>query len=347
MNLLDYIISEKETPIDIYHELDALVLSMLSYFEFEKTKITEFPLLLSQVDCQPILSIKSSHLRRQHNQMVTNCLSSKRFKDLKILDLEHEFNHEDETQFFAMTFELDDHLFVSFRGTDFSPVGWKEDFNMSFSSTVPAQNNAVNYLNKIISQTDKPITLGGHSKGGNLAMFAAAYCHDQSRITRTYSFDGPGFREDIIKADSYQNILPKSLKFVPEDCMIGNIMETDLVPIVVDSKLFGVFQHNTFEWKIENDYFVLKDELSNTAKRFKFSLDEWLDEIDDEKRKYIIDHLYEQFKLLEIDSFEEIGQLLSFDKIKRIIDIHNQTDPQFRDELQSLIFDFIKLMLGI
>lgn len=345
MNLIDYVTQENDSEINLLNEVDALVLTMASYFEFEKViTIDQCPIKVNTIDYKGLLEANTSRLRRQHNLLIQSLITSKRFEPLVIIDFRSDLDLELEKQFAAITFRVNDKIFVAFRGTDFSPVGWKEDFNMSFSKDVPAQQSALEYLNHTAAKLKQPLILGGHSKGGNLAVYAGALSDSSSSIQKIFNFDGPGFRTEFIQTKPYQDALLKTVKYVPHASIVGSLLDSDILPIIVESKNFSIFQHNAYEWVIDKTHFVQREEVTSTSKHFSTSLQEWMEEIPDEKRKYVIDEIYEGFKQLNIDSLEDIWAFLSLDTIKNVFKIHSQADPEFKEEVGTLLKQFIKQM---
>ncbi len=161
-----------------------------------------------------------------------------RFSDVEMSAYCEQFDGGAQTQFAAVTFRLPSGtLVVAFRGTDDSLVGWKEDFNMAFQYPVPAQVSAAEYLKKVASLWDGPILLTGHSKGGNLAVYAAMNAEDEikDRVERIYSLDGPGFPEEVVKSFEYASVSDRIVKIVPDSSVVGMVFETPERCVVVKS----------------------------------------------------------------------------------------------------------------
>lgn len=349
MNIIDYINSNPEKPLDLTNEVDALILSMASYFEFEDIlELNPLPIAIKDLNVQEKIDENTSKLRRQHNELILALINSPRFNEIMILDFEATFDIDHEHQFAGITFKTNDELFVAFRGTDFSPIGWKEDFNMSFTDSIPAQHSAINFLNKQLDNYDFPITVGGHSKGGHLSVYASAFCSNQERIRKVFNFDGPGFNQSVLETQEYKTILYKTVKYIPRASIIGLLLESEEFPIIIDSRLFGFLQHDAFEWRItENGHFIYKENLTASSQRLSQSLQTWSKGIDNEKREYVINQLFGAFNQLGIESLEDTKKIFSFETIKKTLDLHNNADPEFKDELNGLISSFVKLFLEL
>ena len=226
-NIIDYARTETRSFEALpFREADALVLAQLSYDEVPEcvlrlddlvAKYGTLQARAKQFDIRrPIASLRMRHLRIDHDvenvglvdPQVTHdfyhaVAANPRFSDVEMSAYCEQFDGGAQTQFAAVTFRLPSGtLVVAFRGTDDSLVGWKEDFNMAFQYPVPAQVSAAEYLKKVASLWDGPILLTGHSKGGNLAVYAAMNAEDEikDRVERIYSLDGPGFPEEVVKS---------------------------------------------------------------------------------------------------------------------------------------------------
>ncbi|MBR3690321.1 MAG: DUF2974 domain-containing protein [Eggerthellaceae bacterium] len=199
---------------------------------------------------------------------IKNCLfataSSPRFRNMVVRDYINLFDAERELQFAAMTFvQNDDFAVVTFRGTDSSITGWKEDFNMAYSAPVPAQEQALQYLEAVAGNLPEKIYLCGHSKGGNLAEYAALKVSPeiQQRIERVFILDGPGFKEGFFGSSQYAPIIDRMYKVVPQDSIIGILLDSPVPLHVVPSNAKGFNQHSVFTWEIALKPIELEAEL--------------------------------------------------------------------------------------
>ena len=153
-----------------------------------------------------------------------------------------------EKQFGALTFEIQEGLYyIAFRGTDNSVTGWKEDLNLSYQDVIPAQEDALAYGKKVMDQFDGDFYIGGHSKGGNLAVYTAMNLPEekQKRIRAVYNHDGPGFAAHVYESEKYKRIRPLIYKTIPESSVVGLLWEEDENYKVVKTKAFGLSQHIT------------------------------------------------------------------------------------------------------
>ena len=142
---------------------------------------------------------------------------STRYEGLYMNYILDKFHIDVVEQFYAMTFIFDKFIFVGFRGTDTTFIGWKEDFNIALMDVIPSQVDATEYLNKVGNLIDKPILVGGHSKGGNLSLYATMYCENniRNRIHRIFNHDGPGFNKDVYETKEFLDVKDKMMHYKP------------------------------------------------------------------------------------------------------------------------------------
>ncbi|MCI2240818.1 Mbeg1-like protein [Adlercreutzia faecimuris] len=207
------------------------------------------------------------------------------------------FDVERETQFAAVTLTYKrDFAFIGFRGTDTSRTGWKEDFNMTFSAPVPAQEQALRYLETMAPHLPRRIYLGGHSKGGNLAEYAALKASPavQERLERVFILDGPGFKDGLFTAEDYAPVLGKLHKVVPESSLVGILLDSQAPLRVAPSSAKGIAQHSVFTWEVDDgDHdFRYLDDLPDATKDTAATLRVWLSRYDDAERQQVVEALF-------------------------------------------------------
>lgn len=199
-------------------------------------------------------------------------------------------------QFSAVTTKLSDGtIFVGFRGTDDSIAGWKENFQMSFRSPVPAQHLAAEYLERAADYfSTSPIRVGGHSKGGNLALWAAANCRSSTadRIINIYNMDGPGFLKSYHQSLGYQAIKDRIRTIVPERSLVGMLLDHEEHYTTVKSSAQGLYQHDALTWGVDGIGFEVIDDISDDVKRVNKLLSDWIGRMDDEFREKFTDAFF-------------------------------------------------------
>lgn len=221
--------------------------------------------------------------------------ASPRFRDVTVKDCLSLFDADRQTQFAAMAFvHKKEFAYVGFRGTDASLTGWREDFNMAYDAPVPAQEHAVRYLEAVAPRLPKRLIVGGHSKGGNLALYAslraAPSVHD--RIERVYTHDGPGFKAGMFSPEDWHRLEGRIHRTVPHDSIVGMLMESHTPPLVVCSTERGINEHSPFTWEVAGDDFQYLDDLSDNAKFTDALVSEWLARYSDEEAAAIVDALF-------------------------------------------------------
>lgn len=239
--------------------------------------------------------------------------ASPRYRDLLIYDHAAAFDEERDLQFAATTYVRPGHFaYVGFRGTDTTLTGWREDFNMAYRAPVAAQALAARYLAAVAADPRLPavLILGGHSKGGNLAEYAAltAAPEVQARIAHLYNHDGPGFKNGLFSAADYRSLAGRMTKQVPADSMVGVLMESWMPVEVVQAAGRGFEQHSVFRWEVARgcDGFRTLDALPERTIRRTEALDRWLASLDASEREVTVDALFAAIRAAGITDASQI-----------------------------------------
>ncbi|MCI9436615.1 MAG: DUF2974 domain-containing protein [Lachnospiraceae bacterium] len=283
-------------------EVDSLVLCQLSYLKFDgmvpdvqegSTGVT-----LKSVAEHPDFEKLFADVRyeKENRALFAGMVQGRRFRNMKLNYFTNVIEERWETQFSALTCFLDDgSAYVAFRGTDETIVGWKEDFNMAFLSPVPGQAYSVAYLNAVASRFSGDFYVGGHSKGGNLAVYSAMNCEEaiQKRILRIYSMDGPGFRPEVLERCGYDRIKERVVKILPHSSLVGMIFESDMHFQVVRSKTFGLLQHDPYTWQVVSNHLVRVNDLYERRKNMDNTLNEWILSLNEQQLRIFVDTLYQ------------------------------------------------------
>ena len=273
--------------------------------------------------------------------------ASPRFRNTRVHYYANNSDAAMEKQFSACTFFLEDKTaYIAYRGTDSTYVGWKEDFNMAYMSSVPAQQEGVKYLNTVARWIPKSIGLrvGGHSKGGNIAVFSAVKCDlaVQKRIVSVFNHDGPGFKDNIFSSDEFIRLQDRIHTTIPEDAVVGMLLQHHENYRVIKSSAHGIMQHDPFTWNIEQNDFSYSNKLKNSASVRSKIISEWLDSLSDEKRKMFADELFRILESTETESFHE----LSLDwpkKAQLVLSSVRTIDPEVKKFLLSTLNELAQL----
>ncbi len=254
---------------------------------------------------------EDSLFKKNQNQLFQKLSGSKRFKDVIVTRYFNVVNVEEEMQIAGLTFILpNDTIFVAFKGTDESLTGWKEDFALSYKKEIPAQERAVVYLNEILTSTKKIVYVGGHSKGGNLAMYASLFCKEFDKIMQIYNNDGPGFSKEIVETKEYQERKEKIITYIPKASIVGNIFNQDTKTVIIKSKQIDFLQHDLYSWLVLNNHFIYTKELSEETKKLCSLLNEILESVPSTQKEKIVSFLFELLESWQIEDIEKLGNHL-------------------------------------
>lgn len=327
----DYTFAER--PFD---EVDSLVLSQFAYLKFDG-------LAPSIDEDKPAVSLRElkehadyDHLyaderyREDNTALFLGMYHSRRFQDLSINNYVNQISLETETQFSAVTFRLSSGAsYVAYRGTDETIVGWKEDLNLAFSEPVEGQRMSVEYLEKAAEKIEGSFYVGGHSKGGNLATYACMNCEPivRSRVMAIYDHDGPGFRPEVKARGAYDEIVDRIHKTIPHSSLVGMILYTDGIYSVVESRTFGLAQHNPYTWLVKDDHFQMADELYARRKFMDEALNQWILSLTQEQMHIFVDTLYQVALASETDNLIDFSANW-FQNIQKIGTALRDIDPQ-------------------
>lgn len=260
---------------------------------------------------------EATRVPEQNRRLLYACADSPRYAEISPGFFRADLDQGEEKQFSAVTFRLSEKLgYVAFRGTDASIVGWKEDLSMAYTAPIPSQLEAVRYLRELSAALPEwRFILGGHSKGGNLAEYAAACIDEETkeRILAVYNHDGPGFLPGAMDMTNFDTIRARIHKTVPESSVIGPLLEQHSGFRVVQSSAFLYLQHDPFSWLIENGDFLYSPSVSGFSRRANSAIVRWLADTDDETRQVFIEALYDA---LSPAREEEGGELRNMGLIK-------------------------------
>ena len=329
-----------DTP---FNELDMLMLTEITYLPFDQIVSDQM-----SPDCTCRLFEAAEKMPQDLSMLVTKnrlkllekIASSTRFKNIKLMGYVNDIDPDVQKQFAAMIFKIKpDSYVLTFRGTDDSIIGWKEDFHMTYMDQVPAQKTAVNYLRKAMDALPGQFILTGHSKGGNLASYAASQIEPeyQERIQSIYSYDAPGLNHSVITSQGYQTISEKIKRYIPQGSIVGMMLETPKqAQIVKSTAIGGLAQHDTFSWQISDQTFVLLDNLNPDSLQVDKTLKNWVDSVSDEELKDFFDLFFGLILDAGISSINDLTKLENFNKILAVFENANALTDEERDMLTRL-----------
>ena len=333
--------------------LDALALTELAYLPFED-------LVPAEISVQNYISLQ--HLAEQfeekfqgkypplgmvnaHRLKLLSYLSSfKRYKHIRALGFANDVSLDSQKQFAAITYQIrPKEYLVVFRGTDDSIIGWKEDFHLTYMKEIPAQLAARDYLKEVLDKLDGKVWLAGHSKGGNLATYAACHVETsiQDRVQKVYSFDAPGLHSSIRNSDNFKAIEGKILSIIPENSIVGMMLETPETDLVVKSKTFGLLQHLMVSWEIEGDQFKVVPKVTEDSIQVDQTLKTWTANLSEEELRDFFDLFFGLFIEADIHRFGDIT-VDTPGKIQKLIENRRNLTPEqatMMDRLSRQLID--------
>ena len=345
MNVNDYLLWRGDIPFSEtfpINEIDSLILSRFSYLPFDKIDLLNNETIES-------ISLKMNKLKEEDFKLsddkilISNLGKSDRFKQLIVTDFYQNKSLKSEKQFGAITIHLYDGIYVSYIGTDNSIIGWKEDFNMSFLKCVPAQIEGVKYLNLVASKYKGSIRLGGHSKGGNVAVYSSLNCDKkiQNRIIRVTNYDGPGFDKSVIKKSKHLDVLNRVITYIPQDSVIGRVLEHEEDYEIVYSKEKGLYQHDIYSWEVLKNDLVKVDKVTDSSEFINDTLRTWLKNTSPKQRKIFVDSIFELLYSTSTDTFRQLSTNL-IKELPSMMVTYKEISKEDKKLINDMIIEFVK-----
>lgn len=346
MNIHDYILWRGDIPLSKefpLNEIDSLVLARISYLPFDKINIKNKE-TIEDLSKRVITLNEEVFLYKGDKELATLIGESLRFKKLVLTDYEKTDDKENEKQFGAVTIQLPNNIiYISYLGTDKTINGWKEDFNMSFMENVPCQISGLNYLEKISKKyPSKKILLGGHSKGGNIAIYSAllSTSNTKNKIIKVYNYDGPGLNKTILTKYQDNNIIKKMETYIPQESIIGRLLIHKEKITICESNEKGILQHDIYSWHIFKDELVKLEKNTKISEYLNRTVTDWLENTTKEQRKIFIDTIFELFEGAEVDSFCEIASSLT-KSAPKILKKYSSLSEEEKKTMTGMIKKFI------
>ncbi len=359
-SIVTYIEREQRTFAETsFNPVDSLVLSSLCYLNFEAISVDSLQGCSINLDVHTSRQVLLADILSliPANQLALGSWledaedtarfflavrASRRYRTVTVSLYANEYAKAVDKQFSACTFSFEDAegpcSYIAFRGTDGSFTGWKEDFNLAFQPVISSQRTALSYLSGVASARCGRLLLGGHSKGGNLAEYAAL-CTDEATYTRiaaVFNHDGPSFLTDPSPRRDTEEYKRKLCKLVPESSAFGMILERRADYRVVQSSAFAVFQHHPFSWLVEGDDFLYQEEINSSAQFFDEALDAWLRSKTPAERERFIQTVFDLFVETDAESWAEFQENLG-SNVASMIGAGSKLDPDTKRFLGSTI----------
>ncbi len=348
-NVCDYVKWRGDLKLEQseFNEIDGLILSRFSYFPFDniinENEIVTIKELSERFKKQDVSKLPI--LWKDDVDLFPLMGESKRYGEMLATKYINKIDVEQEKQFSAITVLMpDDTIFVSYRGTDNTIVGWKEDFNMSFKSHIASQISAKKYLEMVAEEyPNKKIRIGGHSKGGNIAVYAATFVNQEvkNRILNVYNNDGPGFCEDVIETPEYQEMIKKVHTYIPQSSVIGRLMNHREKYTVVESVQKGIMQHDLYSWQIIGKEFVTLEEVTNGSEFVDKTIKGWLDNVEPAKREQVIDVVFDILNATDAQTMKDL-KANWFSSGRVIMTSYKNIDNETKDMIWKAVSELLK-----
>ncbi len=302
-----------------FNEADSLCLNELGYFCFEeldasidfKKTVNLHEVLLPYITGEKAFS-HSFLVTEERVKLLQKVVASKRFANLNLSDYVNDVDAEYERQFSAMVFTLPEinHHQLVFRGTDDTMIGWKEDFKLTYVQEIPAHRAAVAYLEDYLEKYAGKVTVSGHSKGGNLALYAVSHVNDllREQIEKVYMLDAPGLQEKGLESDGYKAIRERVTVIRPEESIVGIMLYNDIEPIVVKSNASGIMQHALTSWQFneETGELILAERQTDLSQNLEKTFKQWMNELSSQELKILFDTLFDTLMSSGIHSINDV-----------------------------------------
>ena len=349
-NMLDYIKEFGHVSFEerAFSEIDALVLTELEYLPLEKVvpsdengenfvtvkEIAEY----MQEHKQELFDENPMMITEERHEVSQVIADAPRFQSLKFFGVVSVWDKDTTKQFAAVTVEVEPSVrLVVFRGTDETLIGWKEDFLMTYSPLVAAQTDAKEYLAKQASLFDGDLMVSGHSKGGNLAIYAAATQEEdvQLRIVDIFCFDSPGLYRSVLETKGYQNIVPLAMRYIPQDSLVGLMLESEVPYVIVKSNATGAMQHSAMTWEIEDGQFIKMEKLTKNSQLNDQTFKKWTESVSDEELELFWNVFFELLFSVGIDTVNDLyGQFMHY--VQEFLKAAGDMDEEKRELLTRI-----------
>jgi len=348
-NIIDYLAWRGDIPLEAapWNELDGLLMAVLSYLNFHGVQ-DHRGWTLREAKRIDLLIEGEGNAFEARKKVFEAMADSDRFGDCRMHHFIARTDEELSMQFSAECLDLPDGtMCVMFRGTDNTLVGWREDFNMAYQTEVPAQAAAAYYLTKAAKETKGSIRVIGHSKGGNLAVYAAASVPKkiQDQIESIWSYDGPGMNMEMAKSEGFERIRTKIHSYIPQTSIIGLLMEYYKPYTVVHSTAKGLEQHDPLTWQAYGRHFEEMPGIDRTASVVCDTLHECLTNSTPEQRAAFVEAL---FRMADNTNATKMSDILNekFRSLRKMVGGRKDLDPETRRAFTRLIAQAVSLGFG-
>ena len=324
-----------------FNEVDSTLFSFLSYVDYDNI-VSRKKIALKDVGRMHLGLHKKNEKNivavREATKLLNYMKDTNRYRNCNLFRYVYEGTKD--VQFSAISIEYQrNHVFVSYEGTDQLISGWKENLLLSYCFPTETHKRAIEYLNHFYTFGFKKIIVGGHSKGGNLALVAAMECNSlvRSKISAIYNFDGPGLLDKEFRSNKFKKILPKYYHIVPNESIVGILLYSPK-DIVVHSNVSGILAHDIAFWEVDKEK-LKRDKLSSFSKELRSGLLSFLDSHSINELKTIINNLDQVCQRANVSSLIEFKE--DYHKIIDFIKACSYLDMESR----NMLYDLVNVMI--
>ena len=326
-------------------DIDVLVLTEIAYLPFDEIVPKSFDVTeaisLEQLG-KEFEQIKEKEqelnpfmITSERIELLEVVSKSQRYKEIKVFGFMNDIDDERTKQFAAVCYQWEEgNRWIIFRGTDETLIGWKEDFMMTYSDLIPAQTDAIEYLQKQAETFSGTLNVSGHSKGGNLSLYASAMQEEtvQNRIEQIYCWDSPGVHRSILGTEGYQRVVSKAKRYIPQDSIVGMMLESQVPYHIIESQGSGISQHSALMWNIEEDHFVELTELTKNSQLTDQTFKQWTEVVSDEELKLFFDTFFELIFEMGVETVNDVYYNFRM-YMQKFFEKAYQMDPEKREVL--------------
>ena len=300
-------------------DIDVLVLTEIAYLPFDKIVPKSFDITeaisLNQLGKEFEKIKEKEHennpfmITSERIELLEVVSKSQRYKEIKVFGFMNDIDDERTKQFAAVCYQWEEeNRWIIFRGTDETLIGWKEDFMMTYSDLIPAQTDAIEYLKKQAETFSGTLNVSGHSKGGNLSLYASAMQEEaiQNRIEQIYCWDSPGVHRSILGTEGYQRVVSKAKRYIPQDSIVGLMLESQVPYHIIESQGSGISQHSALMWNIEEDHFVELTELTKNSQLTDQTFKQWTEVVSEEDLKLFFDTFFDLIFEMGVETVNDV-----------------------------------------
>lgn len=350
-NIIDYVIWRGDLPFykSKINEIDKIIFTRFAYLPFKEIEMNE-----TETICSLMVKFEnvdeSKFIWSEDVRLIKLLGTSTRFKDIVVSDYEEILDVSLEKQFAAITlWILKNEKFISFRGTDTSVVGWKEDLNMTYKSNIPSQLEGVNYLNKVGKKyINSDLIIGGHSKGGNISIYASIFADDLVRlnIKEIISADGPGFSSNILNDPRFEEIKHKIKTYMPQLSIVGRILDYTRDRTIVKSNAKVFMQHDMYSWEVNPLSFVQVEDITKESNMISTLFRDIVEKTNPEDREKFINIIYELLVDSNINSFDDLPKNI-LSNANRVLTTYKNISEEDKLQVENMINQIKKFVTDI